>query len=289
MSERPIVALIYDFDKTLCTKDMQEYAFIPSLGMDARTFWKEVNDFASERQMDPILAYMFMMTKMARGKVLLTREVLRNQGRTVEFMPGIPEWFPKIRQFGDETGVTIEHYIVSSGLTQIILGTGISKEFAGIYASEFLYDDTGIPIWPALALNYTSKTQFIFRINKGIRDITEANALNRFTPQNKRRIPYRNMIYIGDGLTDVPCMKLVKLNGGRSIGVYQGDDDYQVRDLIRHDRVNYITRADYSFEKELASIVRKLIVNIKLETELLDITTSHHNLAQASAEGESSL
>ena len=279
MSERPIVALIYDFDKTLCTKDMQEYAFIPSLGMDSVTFWKEVNDFASKNQMDPILAYMFMMTKMARGKVLLTKNVLKEQGKTVELLPGIPEWFSKIREFGETEGVAIEHYIVSSGLTQIILGTGLAEEFSGIYASEFLYDENGVPIWPALALNYTSKTQFIFRINKGIKDITEAKALNSFTPQSERRIPYRNMIYIGDGLTDVPCMKLVKLNGGRSIGVYQGDDDSQVCDLIRHDRVNYITRADYRFDQELASIVKKLIVSIKKEEELEDITKLHQSKA----------
>ena len=279
MSERPIVALIYDFDKTLCTKDMQEYAFIPSLGMDSVTFWKEVNDFASKNQMDPILAYMYMMTKMARGKVLLTKNVLREQGRNVELLPGIPEWFSKIRDFGETEGVRIEHYIVSSGLTQIILGTGLADEFSGIYASEFLYDENGVPIWPGLALNYTSKTQFIFRINKGIRDITEAKALNSFTPQTERRIPYRNMIYIGDGLTDVPCMKLVKLNGGHSIGVYQGDDDSQVCDLIRHDRVNYITRADYRFDQELASIVKKLIVSIKKEEELGDIAKLHQSKA----------
>jgi 2-hydroxy-3-keto-5-methylthiopentenyl-1-phosphate phosphatase len=279
MSERPIVALIYDFDKTLCTKDMQEYAFIPSLGMDSVTFWKEVNDFASKNQMDPILAYMYMMTKMARGKVLLTKNVLREQGKTVELLPGIPEWFSKIRDFGETEGVRIEHYIVSSGLTQIILGTGLADEFSGIYASEFLYDENGVPIWPGLALNYTSKTQFIFRINKGIRDITEAKALNSFTPQTERRIPYRNMIYIGDGLTDVPCMKLVKLNGGHSIGVYQGDDDSQVCDLIRHDRVNYITRADYRFDQELASIVKKLIVSIKKEEELGDIAKLHQSKA----------
>lgn len=279
MSERPIVALIYDFDKTLCTKDMQEYAFIPSLGMDSVTFWKEVNDFASKNQMDPILAYMYMMTKMARGKVLLTKNVLREQGKTVELLPGIPEWFSKVREFGETEGVRIEHYIVSSGLTQIILGTGLADEFSGIYASEFLYDENGVPIWPGLALNYTSKTQFIFRINKGIRDITEAKALNSFTPQTERRIPYRNMIYIGDGLTDVPCMKLVKLNGGHSIGVYQGDDDSQVCDLIRHDRVNYITRADYRFDQELASIVKKLIVSIKKEEELGDIAKLHQSKA----------
>lgn len=279
MSERPIVALIYDFDKTLCTKDMQEYAFIPSLGMDSVTFWKEVNDFASKNQMDPILAYMYMMTKMARGKVLLTKNVLKEQGKTVELLPGIPEWFSKIREFGETEGVRIEHYIVSSGLTQIILGTGLADEFSGIYASEFLYDENGVPIWPGLALNYTSKTQFIFRINKGIRDITEAKALNSFTPQTERRIPYRNMIYIGDGLTDVPCMKLVKLNGGHSIGVYQGDDDSQVCDLIRHDRVNYITRADYRFDQELASIVKKLIVSIKKEEELGDIAKLHQSKA----------
>lgn len=279
MSERPIVALIYDFDKTLCTKDMQEYAFIPSLGMDSVSFWKEVNDFASKNQMDPILAYMFMMTKLARGKVLLTKNVLREQGRNVELLPGIPEWFSKIREFGETEGVVIEHYIVSSGLTQIILGTGLADEFSGIYASEFLYDENGVPIWPGLALNYTSKTQFIFRINKGIRDITEAKALNSFTPQTERRIPYRNMIYIGDGLTDVPCMKLVKLNGGHSIGVYQGDDDSQVCDLIRHDRVNYITRADYRFDQELASIVKKLIVSIKKEEELGDIAKLHQSKA----------
>ena len=276
----PIVALIYDFDNTLCTKDMQEYAFIPSLGMKAKDFWHEVNEFASERQMDPILAYMFMMTRKARGKVLLTKEVLRRQGGRIKFMPGIPQWFSEIREFGKKTGVVIEHYIVSSGLTQIILGTSFAQEFSGIYASEFLYDDDGVPIWPALALNYTSKTQFIFRINKGIRDITESKALNSFTPQNERRIPYRNMIYIGDGLTDVPCMKMVKVNGGHSIGVFQGGDDRQVRDLISHDRVNFATPADYSKGSEIESIVQKLIVRIKKETELQEIAAFHQRKAR---------
>ena len=221
--KKPIVAIMYDFDKTLCTKDMQEYAFIPSLGMTAPDFWSEVRDMTDREEMDNILAYMFIMVEKAREKhIPITRQMFQEMGAHVEFFKGVTGWFDRITAFGEAVGVQVEHYIVSSGIKEIIEGTEIADHFKKIYACEFLYDESGSIQWPKYAVNYTAKTQFLFRINKGILtiDSKSADILNGYTPEDDRRVPFYNMIYIGDGLTDVPSMKLVKLNGGQSIAVY---------------------------------------------------------------------
>lgn len=154
------------------------------------------------------------------GKKLLNRNEFTKLGESVEPFSGVRTWFDRVNRYADSLGLQLEHYIISSGLKEIIEGTPIAKEFKAIYAAEFFYDEQNVPVWPAMAVNYTSKTQFLFRINKGVLDVTDHASLNEFTPENHRRIPFGNMIYIGDGFTDVPCMKLVKVNGGHSIAVY---------------------------------------------------------------------
>ncbi len=258
MTEKPVFALLYDFDKTLSPKDMQEYAFIPAVGMSAEAFWAECNRMMRENQMDQILAYMYVMYKKAKGKLLITRETLRGLGREVALFNGVGSWFKRINDYADKRGMKAEHYIISSGLKEIIEGTKIACHFERIYAAEYCYDENGEPCWPAMAVNFTSKTQFLFRINKGVMDVTENDALNEFMPEDKRRVPFRNMVYIGDGLTDVPCMKLVRSNGGHSIAVHQGSSE-KVNSLLLDGRVDYVLRADYAKGEALELAVFAII------------------------------
>ena len=272
MSKRPIVALLYDFDKTLCTKDMQEYGYIESIGMKSSEFWKEVAEFTDSNQMDNILAYMYKMVERARiSQVPVKRTTFAELGKKVEFFPGVLNWFTRINDFGESIGVRVEHYIVSSGIKEIIEGTDIFKEFKKVYACEFLYDYNDTIVWPKVAVNYTAKTQFLFRINKGVLNIDtlSANKLNNYTPEKERRVPFKNMIYIGDGLTDVPCMKLVKSNGGVAIAVYdEGAGKAAAKELLKNNRVNFIAPADYSKNTEIEEIVKATIRKIQAVTVL---------------------
>lgn len=260
--KRPIAAIMYDFDKTLSTKDMQEYAFIPGISMTADEFWGECNRLTKENKMDQILSYMYVMLREARGKKLLNRQEFNKLGESVELFSGVESWFERVNQYCEEIGVTVEHYIISSGIKEIIEGTPIAKYFKEIYAAEFLYDDDNVPVWPAMAVNYTSKTQFLFRINKGVLDVTEHRELNEYTPEQERRVPFTNMIYIGDGFTDVPCMKLVKVNGGHSIAVYSEEND-SARDIMNQGRVDYMAKTDYSAGSKLESTVFSILDSIK--------------------------
>ena len=233
MEQRPIIALLYDFDKTLCTTDMQNYAFIPSLGMTPAEFWPVANSFGSANRMDGILAYMYtMISESEKRNMPLTREKLVKMGRDIVLYPGVEDWFRRINAFGEELGVQVEHYVISSGLREIIEGSSISKAFKEIYASEFYYDETGCPVWPKLAVNFTAKTQFVYRINKGVLDVSDDKTLNDSMPDDSKRVPFHNMIYVGDGLSDVPCMKMMRAYGGQAIAVYQEANRMGVEDLM---------------------------------------------------------
>ena len=270
--QKPIIALLYDFDKTLCTQDMQNYAFIPSLGMEPAAFWKEANEFGYAQHMDGILAYMYTMLRKSREKGMpLTREALVEKGRSIELFPGVKEWFARINAFGESLGVEIEHYILSSGLSEIIEGSGISHEFKKVYASEFYYDETGTPVWPKLDVNFTAKTQFVYRINKGVLDVANDRDLNASMPDDSKRIPFTNMIYVGDGLSDVPCMKMMRSYGGQAIAVYQPESRVAVEELLYRGRVDFIFPADYregtDLDKTVKNIIRKMAVSDLLAEE----------------------
>jgi len=259
-TKQPTIAIMYDFDKTLCTKDMQEYAFIPSLGMSAAEFWRESAELSGAQKMDRILAYLYLMVRKSRDShVPIKRDRFVELGKSIEYFPGVEGWFDRIAAFAKEQGATVEHYIISSGLKEIIEGCGIAKKFKEIYACEFLYDENDTAAWPKLVVNYTTKTQFLFRVNKGVLDISDDDSLNRYLHDDDRRIPFRNMIYIGDGLTDVPCMKLVKVNGGQSIAVHPKGKKDTVAELLRDDRVDYVAVADYSEDGDLDRLVRDIV------------------------------
>ena len=270
--KKPIVAIMYDFDKTLCTKDMQEYAFIPALGMSSSAFWGEVNSMTDSEEMDNILAYMYKMVEKAKEKkVPIKRETFQEMGSKVEYFDGVKTWFERINTYGEKIGVRVEHYIVSSGIKEIIEGTEIAHFFKKIYACEFMYDYNGFIQWPKFAVNYTAKTQFLFRINKGVLtiDSKSADKLNRFTPENERRVPFRNMIYIGDGLTDVPCMKLVKSYGGQSIAVFDEAKGKDAAEALKvANRVNFVAAADYGPGSDIEIIVQAIIKKIQAVEEM---------------------
>ena len=272
--QRPIVAFLYDFDKTLCTTDMQDYAFIPSLGMTPAEFWAEANSFGAASRMDGILAYMYTMLREAERKRLpFTRTDLVEKGRSIVLFPGVEDWFGRVNDFGAAQGVQVEHYIISSGLREIIEGSSISGAFKEIYASEFYYDEQGRPVWPKLAVNFTAKTQFVYRINKGVLDVSNDRDLNASMPDDSKRVPFTNMIYMGDGLSDVPCMKMMRAYGGQAIAVYQSANRPGVEDLLAKGRVDYIFPADYregtALDETVKNILRKMAVSDRLAEENL--------------------
>ncbi len=269
MKKKPVVAIMYDFDKTLCTKDMQEYTFIPNLGMTATDFWTESGKLSKGKKMDGILAYMYLMIDKARSAhIKIQREEFVKLGVDLELYNGVESWFERINQIGEDLGIKVEHYIISSGLREIIEGSSIYKHFKEVFACEFLYDENNVACWPKNAVNYTTKTQFLFRINKGILDISKDEELNKYTPEDDRPVPFRNMIYIGDGLTDVPCMKLVKANGGYSIAVYTKGKRSKVESLIEHERVDFISLADYSEGSDLDITVRDILCKMAMVDSL---------------------
>ena len=269
MAEKmPVVAMMYDFDKTLSTKDMQEYSFIPKLGLTAQEFWAQSNALAKEQKMDRILSYMYMMVRMSKDKHQpIRREDFVALGKKIQLYPGVEDWFARINAFGLEQGVRVEHYLISSGLKEIVEGCSIFDQFKEVYASEFLYDENGVAVWPKLAVNYTAKTQFLFRINKGVLDISNDLDLNRSIPDELRPVPFRNMIYIGDGLTDVPCMKLVKLNRGQSLAVYKKEKATGYS-LLTDKRVDLIAPADYREGKKLDTLVKMILQKMALMSRL---------------------
>lgn len=280
------VAMMYDFDKTLCTKDMQEYTFIPALNMKPDEFWKKAAELSDEQGMDKILGYMYLMLRESkRASHSIRREDFVRLGQDVEYFEGVENWFAAINQFGKSIGIEIEHYIISSGLCEIIQGSSIYKHFKKVYACEFLYDENGVACWPKNAVNYTTKTQFLFRINKGALELNDDETLNASVPEDDRRIPFRNMIYIGDGMTDVPCMRLVKEYGGFSVAVYgsrQGKTTNKgvAERLLRERRVNFAEKADYREDSQLFQTVCAILQKMSAEEKLV-----HYHKKQMKQQG----
>lgn len=273
--KRPIVAIIYDFDGTLSPGNMQEFGFIQSVGFSPMEFWEESNRIASGQDASDVLSYMKQMFDAAKASgVKLRRESFREFGSRIELFEGVREWFGMVNAYGKSKGVIIEHYINSSGLVEMIEGSDIAKEFKKIFACSFMYDSNGDAIWPAVAVDYTGKTQFIFKINKGILSVADAVLVNESWADDRKRIPFSNMIYIGDGETDVPCMKIVKMFGGHSIATFNPenrDKEKTAAKLFRQKRVNFMAPADYRKEASLYGIVTKIIDKIRSDSDLQNL------------------
>ncbi|MCH4208311.1 MAG: haloacid dehalogenase-like hydrolase [Solobacterium sp.] len=269
-------AILYDFDKTLCTRDMQEYSLIPELGYDCPgDFWKEVSKLSVENGMDSISAYLYYLKKKFedQGKALC-RDDFINLGRTIELYPGVKDWFQRINDYGKSKGLEVEHYVISSGMSEIIEGTEIAREFTRIYACRYYYDAQGVAQWPALTINYTTKTQYIFRINKQVLDVSNDNDLNAYVDPDKRPVPFNRMIYVADGLTDVPCMKLVKQHGGKSIVVYNPNSaqaGITAKGLIEDGRADYMVSADYRRGGNMEQLTELILDHMSADAKLEDL------------------
>lgn len=270
--DKPVLAICYDFDKTLSPDDMQAQGYIQSVGYNVEDFWKESDALATNNDMDQNLAYMYKMIQEAEGNFVFNKKTLNDYGAKVKLFPGVEEWFERIREYGKTRGVLIEHYIISSGLKEMIEGTSVAKKgaFEKIYASSFYYNERGVAVWPAQVVNYTNKTQFLFRIKKGVLDINDFGVNEYFSPE-EIRIPFQNMVYIGDSDTDIPCMKLVNSYGGHSIGVYNTltKDKTKVYKMLKDNRIRYFAPADYSEGSELDKLV-KAIVDRTAANEVLE-------------------
>lgn len=274
MADAPLkTAIIYDFDGTLARGNMQEVSFIPSIGMDIGAFWAEAEAMTEASDADGILMYMQLMLRHAsRNGSPITRQTLADQGREVALFEGLKDlsWFDRMNAFGAQYGLDIEHYIISAGLEEMIEGTPIRPALTHVFASHYVYDEKGEAAWPAVGVNYTTKTQYLFRINKGVNNHWENERINHFIPDEARRIPFERMIFLGDGDTDVPTMKMMHTKGGFSIAVYDPrsneKDQKKVYSLISEDRVNFVAAADYREGTALDLIVKGLVGRIAINS-----------------------
>lgn len=263
------IAMIYDFDGTLAPGNMQEYDFIPAVGKKSADFWKESEELAEQEDGDTILAYLYNIIKSAKNNnISLRREAFMESGSMVDLFPGVEEWFKRINNYAKKKNIEIDHYINSSGIKEMIQGTKIAGEFKKIYACSFFYDVDGVAYWPSVVVNYTTKTQFLFKINKGIDSVMDSKEVNKFIPEDQRPVPFERMIYFGDGTTDIPCMRLIKSLGGHSIAVYHKSNQSDVEKLIDEKRVDYALKADYSKGLDIDNVVKKIIDKIKGDYEL---------------------
>lgn len=280
-ARRTQVAIVYDFDGTLAPGNMQERDFIPAIGANKEAFWKEVKAETERSEADQILTYMRLMLEKAQVKhVQVRKSNFKDFGRQLELFPGILSyidekgqtqggWFERINRYASESAIKLSHFVVSSGIREMIEGTKIFKEFEAVYASSFVYDHHGVAIWPALALNFTTKTQYLFRINKGSLHVYDDSIINKYVPHDQRPVPFTNMIFIGDGETDIPCFRLVTEQNGHSIAVYKPNTKRSKADkYLKEGRVAFIAPADYRDSRPLDKIVKAILDKIQVDTHL---------------------
>jgi hypothetical protein len=270
-SKKPVIAICYDFDGTLSPGNMQEYDYIPRLKIKPKVFWGDVKKLAKKQDADEILVYMDLMIEKADRKVEIRKGDFINYGKKVKLFKGVNGWFRRINKYGTSRGANIEHFVISSGIKEMIQGTKIFGYFKKVYASSFIYDQHGVAIWPGLAINYTTKTQFLFRINKGYLEVSDNRKINKFVAKDKRPVPFSRVIYMGDGSTDVPCMSLVKDQGGYSVAVYKprsGLSKLSSKELKKYHRVDFIAAADYRAGKAIDVQIKKVIDKIMADYNL---------------------
>ena len=270
MAKKVKVALIYDFDGTLSTTDMQNYGLIPTFGMSCKTFWNKANTFGDQNMMEQITSSMYYVFKTAKDKKIpLTRELFFECGKNIQFFEGVENWFERINHYGDMLDLEIEHYVISAGYEEIIEGCAIRKYFKEVYGCAYAYDDKGEAVWPARVVNYSTKTQYLSKINKGLGKLDD-RGVNEFMPDEERPIPFTRMIYFGDGMTDIPSMRLVKKGGGYSIAVYKpkSQDKKKAVKILKDGRVNFALPADYREDEQIDTVVKTILVKLATERDL---------------------
>ena len=282
------IAMVYDFDGTLCPQPMQEYTVLPKLGIKPEEFWRLVEHDAKETGGEKMLVYMRILLEEAHNRrVFISRDDFKKMGKDIEYFPGVKEWFPKINNYvkrKSEGTVTIQHYIISAGMKEILEGISIRKFFKQIYASEYHFNFQGIATFPKQLITDTTKTQYLFRVNKGKEELDES--INEHMPEWQRPIPFQNIIYIGDGMTDVPSMALTKKNGGHTIAVYPEEDRHDQATcikLLKANRVDFIAPADYQkgshLSRQVELLLDKILSNMAYQQEVFN-SQLHYGIAE---------
>ncbi len=272
-NHQKIIGIIYDFDGTLSPNNMQEDTIFPAYGIDKNEMWAKADYLVRKMGYERTLAYLkLFIHDEAFSHKPIQKEKLKSLAKEIcyfegvkDFFKNIDEWLSKIPEVA-EWGIQIEHYVISSGMQSILEGTDIYPYFKRTYACEYEYDELGHPVFPKLVINDTNKTQFLFRINKGKLDLNED--INSHMSESDRRIPFRNMIYLGDSVTDIPAMTVVQRFGGHAIAVFNpacrvGD---KVKQLVSSGRVDHFVPADYRKEsllfKVLQNVLKKIVHHI---------------------------
>ncbi len=272
------VAICYDFDGTLAPGNMQEHSYIPNLGIANTDFWDQANQFAKQNDMNEILAYMWLLLEKSRQKNLPIRKAdFVNHGKNIPLYPGVEVWFERINNYGETLGLDINHFIISSGLREMVEGTKIAPNFSFVFASGYYYNEDGIAEWPSVGIDYTGKTQFLFRINKGIFNFWDSSIINKYMPENLKPFPFERFIYIGDGETDVPAMKMVNYQGGYTIAVFDSQKSVNREgrlakdvslELLRQGRARYVAPADYRDNSDLDKLLTNILNDIRFGQNL---------------------
>lgn len=269
------MAIAYDFDGTLADGNMQEHQFLPDISMKPAAFWAEVKRLTKEHQADEVLVYMnLMLRKAAAAGVPVRRDDFKARGKAIQLFDGVTDWFDRITEYGRAKGVRVEHFLISSGNAEIFAGTPIASKFKQVYASKFMFDENGAATWPALAVNYTTKTQYLFRINKDAHDLADNGKVNQYVEKRDRPVPFENMVFIGDGSTDIPCFRLVKEQGGLSVAVFKprtkGAQEKAAK-YLRDGRVHAVVPATYTEGAELDRIIKANIEAVAARSALLGL------------------
>lgn len=268
------IALIYDFDETLSNGYMQDFGLIPAFGMKPNTFWRKANAWAADQEADQITGSMYYVTKTAKEKgIRLTMNFFKKCGENIEYFPGVLDWFERINEYGRKLNLDVEHFLISSGYEEILAGSQIRKYFRDMFACSYAFGPDGTPVWPARVVNYSIKIQFLSKINKGLCKIDDL-AVNELMPDEERPIPFDRMIFFGDGMTDIPSMKMVKDRGGNSIAVYAPKKSHEKKKAIKllsDDRVNFALPADYSEDKDIDRVVKTILDKLATERDLEEL------------------
>ena len=272
------VAFIYDFDETLSTTYMQDYLLIPKLGLKPETFWKRANAWSIQNYADQVMGSMYYFTKIAKEKeICLSPDVLNECGKNIEYFEGVETWFERINKYGRDLNLDIEHYIISSGYEEIIEGCSIRKYFKDVIGCAFAFDQNGTPIWPARVVNCQAKVQYLSKINKGLKKFDD-KAVNEYIPDENRRIPFTRIIYFGDGMTDVPSMKMVKDRHGHAIAVYKPKSRKKCKaiQMLKDSRVDFALPADYSEDKGIDRAVKTILIRMAASRDLERLQIEEH-------------
>jgi len=276
--------MVYDFDGTLSPQSMQNYTVLPKIGTKPSDFWRLVEQEAKATRSDKMLVYMrLILEKAEEKKVRITKEDFKTLASKIKFFPGVEDWFERMNGFVKSEGeqkILIKHYLISGGNKEILDGVKMARHFENIYASEYHFNHNGVAVFPKILVTDTTKTQFLFRINKGREDVAET--INDHMPEAQRPIPFSNMIYIGDGLTDVPCMALTKKSGGHTIAVYQKGSSKGLgvcKTLLHANRADFIAPADYRKGSDLSRrvqiLLRSIITQIQFQREVFECQRRH--------------